>query len=298
MQLYDPPFNAQKPIPPGNHPDPGFSWNQAPLGMLNHDPSVKGNFPARHSDQKAFETASNPQIPPYHTRQNSAVYSSNQPNNDAFAPWPGSSGGHNFQNPGTGVNSRAANVEFKEKILSWAHGVYVDLLASIHQARRNSISNASGDGPNQHFLRPSIYPKPPRQPGLDFSQHHISNPYDLQIQKANAMGNPRQDDSLHIATKLPTNRHHFQQYGVSDTLRHTGRFATSAAPVSRFSAGSFNENPSASAASALEMLSHLCIESRWEWIDGMLLGGCLAYGLGDYHKAMRWYSRIISRDTT
>ena len=302
LQLYDPSFNAQKPLPPGNQPDTGFSWNQPPLGMLNHDPSVKGNFPARHSDQKVLETASNPQIPPYHTRQNSAIYS-NQSSNDAFAPWPGSLGGHNFQNPGAGVNSRAANVEFKEKILSWAHGVYVDLLASIHQARRNSISNGSGDGANQHFLRPSIYPKPPRQPGLDFSQHHISNPYDLQVQKANAMGNPRQDDHLHIATKIPANRHHFQRYGVSDAhaidrLRHTGRFATSALPVSRFSAGSFNENPSASAASALEMLSHLCIESGWEWIDGMLLGGCLAYGLGDYHKAMRWYSRIISRDTT
>ncbi|KAJ6105098.1 hypothetical protein N7523_010172 [Penicillium sp. IBT 18751x] len=30
----------------------------------------------------------------------------------------------------------------------------------------------------------------------------------------------------------------------------------------------------------------------------MLLGGCLAYGLGDYHKALRWYSRIIARDSS
>jgi len=73
----------------------------------------------------------------------------------------------------------------------------------------------------------------------------------------------------------------------------------SASALSRLSAGQQNENPTlAVAASALEMLSHLCMESGWEWVDGILLGGCLAYGLGDYHKAMRWYSRIIVRDST
>jgi hypothetical protein len=81
-------------------------------------------------------------------------------------------------------------------------------------------------------------------------------------------------------------------------MRDAGRFSVSATG-SRFSGSPFNErSPVNNAASALEMLSHLCMESNWEWIDGMLLGGCLAYGLGDYHKAMRWYSRIIARDST
>jgi hypothetical protein len=83
-----------------------------------------------------------------------------------------------------------------------------------------------------------------------------------------------------------------------DRLRHTGRVAVSG-PAPRFSFSATGENSTtANAISALEMLSHLCMESGWEWIDGMLLGGCLAYGLGDYHKAMRWYSRIIARDAT
>lgn len=262
MQFYDPSLNAQNSIPPANHPDAAIAWNPAPLGMLNLDSTVKSNFPPRYSDQKPLDSALNQQVLPNHSRQNTAPYPSHPPSNEPFAPWP------SLQHPVPGHNPRTTNGEFKEKVLSWAHGVYVDLLASIHQARRNSISNNTGDAQNQRLLKPSIYPKPPRQPGLDFSQ---------------------------------PSRHHFQQpYGASDMqmidrLRHTGRFTTS---VSRFPSGPFNENPSANAVSALEMLSHLCTESGWEWIDGMLLGGCLAYGLGDYHKAMRWYSRIMARDTT
>lgn len=83
-----------------------------------------------------------------------------------------------------------------------------------------------------------------------------------------------------------------------DRLRHTGR-VTVPGPAPRLSFSATGENSTtANAMSALEMLSHLCMESGWEWIDGMLLGGCLAYGLGDYPKAMRWYSRIIARDAT
>lgn len=260
VQFYD-----SSSMPPGNLPDAGLVWNQAPLGMLNLDPTVKGNFPPRYSEQKPLESVPSQQVLPNHTRQNTAPYPSHPPSNQPFAPW---ANGPNVQQPG--FNSRTTNVEFKEKALSWAHGVYVDLLASIHQARRNSITNNSGDVQDQRLLKPSIYPKPPRQPGLDFSQ---------------------------------PSRHHFQQpYGASDMqmidrLRQAGRF-TATGRVSRFRSNPFNENPGANAVSALETLSHLCIESGWEWIDGMLLGGCLAYGLGDYHKAIRWYSRIIARDTT
>ena len=51
------------------------------------------------------------------------------------------------------------------------------------------------------------------------------------------------------------------------------------------------------AKSALEMIGDLCRESGWRWIDGMLLGGCLAYGLEQYEKALDWYSKIIAIDS-
>jgi hypothetical protein len=44
------------------------------------------------------------------------------------------------------------------------------------------------------------------------------------------------------------------------------------------------------------MVARLCVESSWSWIDGMLLAGCLAYGLGKFADAMGWYSRIIEVD--
>ncbi|KAL8738624.1 MAG: hypothetical protein Q9181_000620 [Wetmoreana brouardii] len=60
-----------------------------------------------------------------------------------------------------------------------------------------------------------------------------------------------------------------------------------------------NNEPSLAAAAmtALKLLSRLCQESDWRWIDGMLLGGCLAYGLRDYNKALKWYTRVLSCDS-
>lgn len=55
-------------------------------------------------------------------------------------------------------------------------------------------------------------------------------------------------------------------------------------------------SPVTNAKTALDLLSSLCVESDWKWIEGALLGGCLAYGLEDYEKAWRWYSRILRRD--
>lgn len=312
LQFYNPgqSYNWSS-IPPGNT-DAGYIWNQPGLGMPSHDVPLKGNFPPRHLGQKTLDPSQNHHVLPFSTRQNDVGpgFSSQQPSNESIA-WSGPPVGHNFQTPGPAPSSRTANVDFKEKALSWAHGVYVDLLATIHQARRNS---ASTDGQAQRLMKPSIYPKPPRQPGLDFSQttvpdmsRHNSYPssqHGLHSRKPSGMTSQRPSDT----PGFEANRHdrpslsHFH-HPASDTLmtesmRLAGRFSNTV-PTPRFPAMPLNEgSTTANAASALEMLSALCMESGWEWIDGMLLGGCLAYGLGDYHKAMRWYSRIIARDKT
>lgn len=313
-------------LPTGGPPsDPAFLWNQVPAAVVdNHDHLLKENFPPRHSGQRPMlDPPQHQHTLPYHTRHAkapSASYSSRQLGNEPLA-WSGTPGGSSFPAAPT---SRTENAEFKEKVLSWAHGVYVDLLATIHQARRNSVAaGATVDGPNSRFLKPSIYPKPPRQPGLDFSsQNHTaealrhnsypSTQFDQQMAKAGgipSLGRPA-PPLVHSTPGFSVNRHHErpllnqfqQQHRASDTsvverLRGTGRFSGPPS-MTRFSNLANESSTMANAASALEMLSHLCMESSWEWIDGMLLGGCLAYGLGDYHKAMRWYSRIIARDET
>ncbi|KAL2808137.1 glycosyl transferase family 41-domain-containing protein [Aspergillus granulosus] len=291
LQYYDAghkPFNTGP--TPSTYPELG-DWNQNTSRIFNHEGPVKNNFPPRHSDQKPFDSTNNQRVLPFHTRNNSnsgsgAGFSSRPSGPEPHASWSGSSGNNGFQNPAPATNSRVNNAEFKEKVLSWAHGVYVDLLASIHRARRNSASNATQDGPNR-LTKPSIYPKPPRQPGLDFSN---TNPPEVTRHNSYPSGqNDRYErHSISQFQQAPPSNHFVER------LRHTGRLNSISGS---FSNSPVNENTTlVNAASSLELLSHLCMESGWEWIDGMLLGGCLAYGLGDYNKAMRWYSRIIARD--
>lgn len=294
--VFNQPYQSQQPqVPLGTHAD-GFPWGHSMPGLPAQDPLMKPHFPPRHSDQLPFHTRANRPLPtfPPQSLNNEPAWSNRPPV-------------HGFQ-PGPAV---AANAEFKEKVLSWAHGVYVDLLATIHQARRNSISNGTADS-HTRLMKPAIYPKPPRQPGLDFSQAHPpdlprhnsypSSQYDLQRQKLNAMGSQRLNEP-HPAPRVHARRPSLNQFSQnrSDThmigMRDAGLSGVS--PFTRARGSLFNEgSPMSNAASALDMLSHLCGESHWEWVDGMLLGGCLAYGLGDYHKATRWYSRIIARDST
>ena len=47
---------------------------------------------------------------------------------------------------------------------------------------------------------------------------------------------------------------------------------------------------------ALEILDSLCQESNWQWVDGILLGGCLAYGLEQFQSALQWYERVLACD--
>ena len=58
------------------------------------------------------------------------------------------------------------------------------------------------------------------------------------------------------------------------------------------------DSPPSRAAAALIEMTKLCSSSDWRWIDGMHLGGCLAYGLGNYEKALRWYTKVLEIDPT
>ncbi|OJJ47878.1 hypothetical protein ASPZODRAFT_151310 [Penicilliopsis zonata CBS 506.65] len=276
----------------------------------------KTNFPPRHAAHKSLDLSHHPHILPGHHAYTSSSGAGAGAAATTTAALPTTTGYH-F--PGT------RQVEFKEKILSWAHGVYVDLLASIHQARRHSAASAiDGQSSLPRFLKPSIFPKPPRQPGLDFATavahptppidipRHNSYPssqYDLRSLGGALPSSGRQHTPLVNSNNINspknnnTSHHHHNHHRHTNYLHHHHHSQQlPRASVGRHGLpariGGTSISTTANAISALEMLSHLCSESGWEWIDGMLLGGCLAYGLGDYPKAMRWYSRIIARDAT
>ncbi|WEW58751.1 hypothetical protein PRK78_004219 [Emydomyces testavorans] len=283
---------------------PGLSWNslaaqpnQTPQTLYNPEPLDQQHFPSRHVTQKS---------PDLFWNQNALPFTPNRPTNQNphqihainNGSWPAQHLG--LQPTVQGAAHQPRNAEFKEKILAWAHSVYVDLLASLHSARRKNAAQGISNSRARDLNKPWIFPRPPRQPGSDFTSHSMNVDSHMQRHTGGFIDSRRHSthftpSQLGFLQNPHDGRGHFAQ--SLDGFRTIRR--SSATPVSRVLNPAFKGVSAAeNAASALEILSTLCIESNWDWIDGMLVGGCLAYGLGDYPKAMRWYSRIINKDPT
>ena len=196
--------------------------------------------------------------------------------------------------------NRATNTRFKEKTLSWAHSIYVDLLAFLHQSKRENKQARQSQG-FRHYSKNSIYPKPPRQPASDFATFNRAGTYPP---AGGTDAGSRGGDIASILNRASQGANPgsyfagWQTTGALLDARHT-RFSNSDVPhyVSPFQTSPHPAgSPLSKAKEALEMLTTLCEQSSWCWIDGMLLGGCLAYGLEEYHKALDWYSKIIVLD--
>ncbi|QUC22195.1 uncharacterized protein UV8b_06436 [Ustilaginoidea virens] len=54
--------------------------------------------------------------------------------------------------------------------------------------------------------------------------------------------------------------------------------------------------PISNAFASLDVLSSVCEQYQWKWVEGMLIGGCLQYGLERYAEALEWFSRIVKVD--
>jgi hypothetical protein len=230
-----------------------------------------------------------------------------------------------------GPNS--SNAQLRERVFNWAHTVYIDLLKYLQQTRRASAQNRHANGQPP---RPSIYPKPPRQPGANFSSSSNSNSsgntYERRVSNpgtSSQMSSAEQDDltlqnrpqhhkrpslsqsrSSSLWSPSPTEqrdpeaqkRASWQQQMSNPALMQLHGQVHDPVRTLRRSSGSItglhpNVSPNTAAVSALESITKHCDESSWKWIDGMLLGGCLAYALGDYQKALGWYSRILDLDS-
>ena len=211
-----------------------------------------------------------------------------------------------------------SNAHFREKVLMWAHRIYGGLLASIEQTRRTSPNEQHNAGIQNQS---SCYIYPPRRPYPSWSNSYgrKNRSCDLNIVTQaslrdvnNALNQPlasvRAEKDLpsgHVSAfqPLPTNCASLQSHQPRQRLqsRDGGSRSCSRAAQSNYvpphlSSDMHATSPSAAAIYAMEMLSRLCQESKLEWTDGMLLTGCLAYGLGDYNKAMKWYLKVLQRD--
>jgi hypothetical protein len=216
---------------------------------------------------------------------------------------------------------QATQLQFKEKVLVWAHRMYVNLLASIQLARRQNQERPQQNG--RHQSQPNIFPRPPRHPITisrrisDMSRNDLQ-PTGTYQERDGAPHANESTDVIDVSRTHPVNStdvywsyrtdtgpqsemdprgtrpstHPQMQIGHHHSdgrqeLGHTVPLVSHETQPSRITVD---------ASAALEMLVRLSRESGWKWTDGLLLGGCLAYGLGDYEKALQWYAKVLAID--
>ncbi|MCJ1283758.1 hypothetical protein MMC26_003089 [Xylographa opegraphella] len=220
-------------------------------------------------------------------------------------------------------SQHSGQLQFKEKVLVWAHRIYINLLASIYQARKHSHNKHQ---PNERRLsQTTFFPKPPQNSSsMSRSTGTISTREFLEFsdsgqENINAGPEPKEPSLLQVKTKsrLPDSgdfqwpyakmnnghtEHHIRSSRVprnpqAASFSHYSKGHQSPGfAVPSFSTESDPHQPTTLAKDALDMLARLSRESGWKWIDGMLLGGCLAYGMGDYDKALHWYRQVLTVD--
>lgn len=208
------------------------------------------------------------------------------------------------------------NAHFREKVLMWAHRIYGGLLTSIEQTRRKNLNEHSNSGIQQQS---SCYTNPPRRPYPSWSNNHGRNnrSCDLNIatqiplkdvnkaldQPLTAVRATKGSPGGHVSApqlsspNCVSSHQSRRRWQMRDGGSRSCSFAAQSSYVPpHLSPDMHATSPSAAAVYAMEMLTRLCQESGLEWTDGMLLTGCLAYGLSDYNKAMKWYLKVLQRD--
>lgn len=335
--------------------------NMNPLQQTHH---FQGSTPIPSSNAYNFETPPVDYTLPYNIQQTQLPRQSlgldyrNQPLNSQF--------GHRAQHPPqldlhSSISSsgqttpvpdltpistplsefgpQSSNAQLRERVFTWAHTVYIDLLKYLQQTRRSSGHGRHANG-QHHPPRPNIYPKPPRQPGANFSSSSSVSSTSRNLERHHSLSSATQsvraetsDSSLpdhESSHKRHSSSHHRssslwspsateerdpeaqrraswqQQYATPASMQLPRQLIDPVRTLRRTSGTSISGMhsairqdmpPTASAATALDAITQHCHETSWQWIDGMLLGGCLAYALGDYQKALGWYSRILDLDS-
>lgn len=218
----------------------------------------------------------------------------------------------------------------RDKTFTWALQQYRELLAYIHHTRRQQQQSRHAHGQQNVPQRPSFYPKPPRPSPAGSSLQIAKTKIDADDAcQSNGLDPPGgssridsvTDDQKYSQTRQPAwpstsmpvyegdyhRRASHDQFQPSPSYftdhsalqlerNRTLRRSTGSTVAAIFSPGLHDDSPPSRATAALAQMTGLCQDTRWQWIDGMHLGGCLAYGLGDYQKALKWYNKVLERD--
>ncbi|KAI1172286.1 glycosyltransferase family 41 protein [Nemania sp. FL0916] len=189
---------------------------------------------------------------------------------------------------------------FREKVLTHAHRSYLELLSYLHQINKK---------PQHRPVGPRIASKMTIFPKLPKSSSYPASVFALPHNRGELEYPNIRNASLHTGDVVEVDTALNGQYVHSSHVRGTkahgsasyhvvGANATRSLDFKQPARDQAPVTPLTSAKAAIEMLTNLCEQSDWKWIDGMLLGGCLHYGLEHYEQSLEWFQRIASLSTS
>lgn len=205
---------------------------------------------------------------------------------------------------------------YRDRTFSWAYRVYIELLAQIQRESKTG-QHQTGPGPKMSSGKPAIFPRPPQRSISHFSGSSASKTdrngaasirndrgqrsrkqQDVQDRPSTAIYTPRR------ASDFGTTSNRTDQFARSNSFFHSRQtsngFATQQ-PSTQFPrpfvAFSDPQQSLANTLSALDAIESLCHDNEVPWTDGMLLAGCLAYGIGNYNRAHAWYQKVLKQDS-
>lgn len=190
--------------------------------------------------------------------------------------------------------------DFKEKALSQAYRCYASLVGYIQANARACMTKEPGGGTDHASPKHLIFPKPPRPRRENLGLSPSSRQYIAPTSNSSGIIFPSASFSSVGAqghyTHAQQPSSHVMFAGV-DQFRAQQRVASGPVPrLDSFNIASQSASPVIDARSSLDILKHLCEQSQWTWMEGVLILGCLHYAVEQYADALQCFSRISALD--
>ncbi|KAL2398658.1 putative UDP-N-acetylglucosamine-peptide N-acetylglucosaminyltransferase SEC [Exophiala dermatitidis] len=209
---------------------------------------------------------------------------------------------------------RSDRIAFRDKAFASANASYTELLQSLRNSTRERRNSTQASSETSKVAKPAIFPRPPVRPGSHFQEDSSTKftpaqdgsnllgfrtgsqrpALDTPSRPQTAIFRPNQGYSHHDTTSFraqpEANHTSTQQYRPEQRSVELRQFRETAIPSPN------PRPPFYDPVAALQTMELLCHEAETPWVDGMLLAGCLAYGLGKYAKAEEWYRAVLRQD--
>lgn len=199
-------------------------------------------------------------------------------------------------NPVGLVPSPNAQQGFRQRAMAQAHQAYIDLISHLQAIRKSQENRSSCRGPGQSKIL--VYPKPPNPVPVGGFNMGPGTAFPLESHYPEGSGKSSVQSDLKHA---PSGGPYGHQPNTLPSMGGGGGPAQSQFESAYPGWANATQNGylyyASQARSSLGILNALCEQSGWKWTDGMLLGGCLHYGLESYDSALSWFSRVTVVDS-